>query len=292
MAPLGNRARAELPDSSFAYVDSKGQRRLPIHDASHVRNALSRFEQVAFESDAARERARQRLLRAAQKYGIAPIGFFDGQLRKERRQGETLARAARVASLPRGRVTLLLADVEGSTTLARKLGDDFPSVLDSLWKTVRGAVRRAVGDEVDIRGDEYFAVFRQPMNALKAAIAIQRSTCQMTWPKNVECRVRIGLHTGQPTITDAAYVGIHVHTLARVCSAGHGGQILLSSAAQEALAGSIGPDIGVRELGRYMLAGLAAPEALYQVEADGLMSNFPRLRARLAPARIRAATAR
>jgi class 3 adenylate cyclase len=232
------------------------------------------------------------LLKAAQRYGIAPIGFFDGQLRKERRQGETLARAAKVASLPRGTVTMMLADVEGSTPLARKLGDDFPSLLDGVWKTVRSAVHRAAGDEVDIRGDEYFAVFRQALNALKGAIAVQTSICRMSWPKGVEFRVRIGLHTGQPTITDAAYVGIHVHTLARVCSAGHGGQILLSSATQQALAQSLQPDIVFRPLGRYLLAGLAAPEALFQVEAAGLMSDFPRLRARLAPARIRAATAR
>ena len=98
MPQLGATARAHLPDTAFAYIDSRGQRRLPIHDASHVRNALARFEQVAFEDDAARERARQRLLRAAKKYGIVPLGFFDGQLRKERQQTEIKARARDIAS--------------------------------------------------------------------------------------------------------------------------------------------------------------------------------------------------
>src|SRR6266480_1996584 len=102
MPSLSAVARNKLPASAFAYIDAQGRRRLPIHDASHVRNALSRFDQTAFENDAAREKARQRLLRAAKKYGIVPLGFFDGQLRKERQQTEIKARARDIASLPRG----------------------------------------------------------------------------------------------------------------------------------------------------------------------------------------------
>src|SRR5213080_1783546 len=86
MARLSASERASLPDSAFAYVDSRGQRRLPIHDQAHVRNALARFERVRFEDDAARERARKRLLNAAKKYGIVPVGFITGQLRSERTQ--------------------------------------------------------------------------------------------------------------------------------------------------------------------------------------------------------------
>src|SRR5918992_1358159 len=86
MAELSARKRARLPDSAFAYIDSKGKRRLPIHDRSHVRNALARFDRVAFEDEAAKERARQRLLRAAKKHGIVPIGFFNGQLRSGTRE--------------------------------------------------------------------------------------------------------------------------------------------------------------------------------------------------------------
>src|SRR6266478_5704122 len=85
MSQLNSKKRAQLPRSAFAYVDSKGRRRLPINDEPHVRNALARFNQVAFEDDAARERARKRLLSAAKKYGIVPIGFMTGQLRSERR---------------------------------------------------------------------------------------------------------------------------------------------------------------------------------------------------------------
>ncbi|MDQ3870871.1 MAG: hypothetical protein M3301_04550, partial [Chloroflexota bacterium] len=88
MPELDARKRARLPNTAFAYVDSQGRRRLPIHDESHVRNALARFNQTRFEDEAARERARQKILRAAKKYGIVPIGFMTGQLRSQRREAE------------------------------------------------------------------------------------------------------------------------------------------------------------------------------------------------------------
>src|SRR5581483_3033206 len=100
MARLTPSARAKLPDSAFAYIDASGARRLPINDAAHVRAALARFNQVSFEDEAARDRARLRLLRAAQKHGVAPIGFISAQLQPQRR-------------LPTGRVTFLLTDIEG-----------------------------------------------------------------------------------------------------------------------------------------------------------------------------------
>ncbi len=284
MAPLDARARARLRDSSFAYVDSTGRRRLPINDAPHVRNALARFDQTRFENDAARERARQRLLRAAKKYGIAPLGFFDGQLRKERRQGELKARAADIASLPRGTVTFLLTDIESSTRLLQRLGDAYAALLRDVQAIIRTKVRRVGGHEVDARADEFFAVFQHPARALDAALAIQRSLRKREWPEGVEVRVRIGLHTGRPTLGDAGYLGIAVHTAARVCSAAHGGQIVLSSAARNAMAmdGGLADGPAFRALGRYVLAGLPEPDALFQVQAAGLIAKFPRPRARVA----------
>src|SRR5712672_2844381 len=106
--PLDAKQRAKLPDSAFAYIDSRGQRRLPINDAAHVRNALARFNQVVFEDEAARDKARTRLLRAAAKHGVVPVGFVSAQLQPQRK-------------LPKGRVTFLLTDVEGSTDLLHRL---------------------------------------------------------------------------------------------------------------------------------------------------------------------------
>jgi class 3 adenylate cyclase len=279
MPQLASSARARLPDSAFAYVDSRKRRRLPIHDASHVRNALARFDQTAFEDDLARERARQRLLRAATKYGIVPLGFFDGQLRKERLTTEVKARARDIARWPRGTVTFLLTDIEGSTVLLRQLGDEYATLLRDVRALIRKSVRDAGGHEVDARADEFFAAFAKPAAALDAAMRIQRSLKKREWPDGVEVCVRIGLHSGRTTLTETGYVGIAVNTAARVCSAGHGGQILLSSATRDALEGIETAGVVLRALGRYALAGLPDPEALFQVHAADLRVKFPKLRA-------------
>src|SRR5256714_1918283 len=86
MPQPGRKAPGQLPGSGFAYIDFRGHRRLPINDEAHVRNALARFNQVRFEDEATRERSRTRLLRAAKKYGIVPLGFMTGQLRSQSRQ--------------------------------------------------------------------------------------------------------------------------------------------------------------------------------------------------------------
>jgi class 3 adenylate cyclase len=274
MPTLSASARSRLPDSAFAYVDSLGERRLPIHDAAHVRNALARFEQVSFEDDAARARARERLLRAAKKHGIVPLGFFDGQLRKER---ESKTRASDMRRWPRGTVTFLLTDIEGSTALLQRLGDRYAAVLRDVRSLIRDAVRGAGGSEVDARADEFFAVFHEPAGALAAAVAIQRGLAAKKWPRGEAVCVRIGVHTGRSTLGEAGYVGIAVHTAARICSAGHGGQILVSAHAIAALK-SPSADIRFRGLGEYELPSLGEPLALFQVEARALRARFPRLR--------------
>ena len=270
MPTLSATARARLPDSAFAYIDSQGRRRLPINDVSHVRNALARFDQVGFEDDAARERARERLLRAAKKHGIVPLGFFDGQLRK--------ARGANVRSLPRGTVTFLLTDIEGSTRLLERLGDEYTGLLRDVRTVIRTSVRSASGYEVDARADEFFAVFRRSTHALDAALAIQRGLRDKVWPQKADVRVRIGMHTGRPTLTDTGYVGIAVHIAARVAYASHGGQILLSSAAHDSFVVRLAEGIAFRSLGRFSLHGVAEPEALWQVDAADLRAKFPRPR--------------
>jgi class 3 adenylate cyclase len=390
MATLDQQKRAKLPDSAFAYVDSKGQRRLPINDESHVRNALARFNQTRFEDEAARDRARRRLLAAARKYGIVPVGFFDGQLRAQRheaaagrlvlelgqieslgdlqlrlrselrdttleafewsaslggylgadgrpgvmpaagtgravtlidRRGRpmtalvhdpatlrdphllgSVVSAVRLAmenrqlqatvdadardarSLPTGAVAFLMSDIEDSTGLLHRLGDAYARLLTEVRGIQRTAVRRAGGREIDARADEYFAVFERASDALGAALSIERRVSGRSWPDGVAVRLRIGLHHGKPTLTDTGYIGIAVHTTARICSAGHGGQILVSRAARDILSvddgsGSRRPGVRYRPLGAYRLHGLRRPEPLFQVEAAGLGSDFPALRA-------------
>ena len=265
MPPLGAKERAKLPDSAFAYVDSRGRRRLPIHDAAHVRNALARFSQVAFEDEGARDKARTRLLRAAKKHGIVPIGFVSAQLQPQRK-------------LPKGHVTFLLTDIEGSTDLLGRLDDRYPSLLADVRRLMRAAVRRAGGREVDARADELFAAFERAPAALAAALAIQRTMGTTAWPDGVDVRVRIGVHRGRPTLTDTGYVGLSVHTAARICSAAHGGQIVVSSAVRSAVLESLADGVTLRSLGAWRLQGLREPETLYQVEAADLLADFPPLR--------------
>jgi class 3 adenylate cyclase len=266
MARLGARERAQLPDSAFAYIDSSGRRRLPIHDASHVRNALARFGQVAFEDEGARDRARSRLLRAAKKHGIMPIGFISAQLQPQRK-------------LPTGHITFLLTDIEGSTGLLARLDDGYAILLADIRRRVRTAVRRAGGREVSARGDDQFAVFERARDAVKAALAIQRAMQDGGWPEGIDdVRLRIGLHRGRPALTDTGYVGISVHAAARICFAAHGGQIVVSGAVRSAVLEVLPEGVALRDLGNWRFRGLPEPVAIYQVEAEGLLDDFPPLR--------------
>lgn len=267
MPPLDAKRRARLPDSAFAYVDSRGQRRLPIHDRAHVRNALARFRQVAFETEAARERARASVLRAASRHGIMPIGFINGQLRA----GATDA----PRRLPSGQVTFLFTDMEDSTGLVQRLGNDYPELLEGVRVVQRVAVGSSGGHEVDSRADEFFAVFQRAPDALEAALAAQRGLRKRDWPGGVEVRVRMGIHSGRPTLTGMSYVGIAVNTAARVCSAAHGGQILVSGDARAATEGQEPEGVELRRLGDFRLRGLQRTQALFHVVTTDLPVGFP-----------------
>jgi class 3 adenylate cyclase len=262
MPALTAKERARLPDRAFAYIDSSGRRRLPIHDAAHVRNALARFGQVAFEDDAARDQARIQLLRAAKRHGIMPIGFVRAQLEPQRK-------------LPTGQVTFLLADLEGSTELLRRLEDRYAPLLTEVRRLVRAAVRDAGGREVSARGDDVFAVFERTAAALEAALAIQRAMRATAWPGGTEVRLRIGLHRGRPALTDTGYVGLSVHAAARICFAAHGGQIVLSAAARAAVSESLADGISLSSIGAWRFRGLPEPVDLFQVDAPDLLSGFP-----------------
>lgn len=266
MPPLGARERAGLPNSAFAYVDAQGRRMLPIHDEAHVRNALARFSRVNFENDADRDRARMRLLKAAKKLGIMPLGFVGAQLRPEQK-------------LPRGQVTFALADIEGSTELLHRLGDGYGPVLNQVRRLLRTAVRRAGGREVDARGDELFAAFERAPAALSAALAIQRGVSGHAWGDGIDLRVRVGLHTGRPTLAETGYIGLAVHTVARVCTSAHGGQIVISSAARDALGDPLPDGVVLKSLGSWRLHGLRESVELLQVRAADLLDDFPPPRA-------------
>jgi class 3 adenylate cyclase len=132
---------------------------------------------------------------------------------------------------------------------------------------------------VDARGDEFFAVFEHAAAAVDAAVELQRAMAEGPWPDGIGVRVRAGIHSGRPTLTETGYVGLAVHAAARICYGAHGGQIVVSSAARAALADPPSGGITLRSLGSWRFQGLRDPHELFQVEVDGLAATFPPLRA-------------
>ena len=277
MAQLGSAERARLPDRAFAYIDAHGRRRLPIHDAGHVRNALARFNQVAFEDDAARDRARTRLLKAAKRHGIVPVGFIASQLDSERAFGER--RAHRPVPLPTGFLTMLMTDIEGSTGLVNRLGERYGELIGGARDLLRATAVAFAGQEVETRADEFFAVFESPGAALDAAVAMQRSFRGSPWLDGVEVNVRIGIHSGYPTLDEVNYTGLAIHTAARVCAAAHGGQVLVSGDTKAASHGQRPAGVRFVTLGEHRLRGIPDAVPLFQAAAKGLRSRFPPPRA-------------
>jgi DNA-binding NarL/FixJ family response regulator/class 3 adenylate cyclase len=178
-----------------------------------------------------------------------------------------------VSDLPHGTVTLLFTDVEGSTRLVHLLGDDYETILDDHRRLLRDAVASSGGQVVDWRGDEFFVVFSEANGAADAAVAAQRALGEHDWPEGAELKVRIGMHTGHPSLRPEGYFGIDVHRAARICQAGHGGQILLSEQTRHALDGHH----LLEDLGIHQLRGLPEPERIFQLNAPGLPNRFPAL---------------
>lgn len=276
MARLSSADRKGLSDRAFAYVDSRGRRLLPIHDEPHVRNALARFGQVRFEDETARDQARRRLLQAAKRHRIVPVGFIASEL-------DVVKRTTAGDDLPTGFVTMLMTDVEGSTALVQQLGGRFGLLIDEVWSVLRAAVLDHRGVEVEARADELFAVFEAPLAAVDAAVEVQRTLGRRSFVDDVHVRVRIGIHSGYPTRTVGNYVGLDVNTTARITALGHGGQIVASPSTREAVSGGTSGAVRFVSLGPHRLRGLSAPMPLFQIGASGLRSTFPPLRTELAP---------
>jgi class 3 adenylate cyclase len=178
-----------------------------------------------------------------------------------------------VRELPAGTVTFVFTDVEGSTRLARELRERYRDVLDDHRRLLREAFAGAGGYEVDTQGDAFFFAFPRALNAVEAAVAAQRALAAHPWPDGTRVRVRIGIHTGEATPSDGRYVGLAVHRAARIASAGHGGQILVSGTTRDLVEDELPRDQRLRDLGEHALKDLPRPERLFRLHADGLEEN-------------------
>ena len=192
--------------------------------------------------------------------------------------------------LPTGTVTFLFTDIEGSTRLVNRLRDGYARVMSEHQKLLRAAFGGHHGEEVDAQGDSMFWVFRGAREAIAAAADSQRRLAGHEWPEGAAVRVRMGIHTREPVIAEDRYVGLDVHRAARICDAGHGGQVLLSQTTHALLEGELPEGVAIRELGEAHLKDLDRPERLHQLDVAGLDTSFPPLnttgRAAGAPIRV------
>ncbi len=185
--------------------------------------------------------------------------------------------AGSVPELPTGTVTFLFTDIEHSTLLLQELGDRWPQVLEDHRRLVGAAIEASRGRQIGTEGDSFFAVFSSALDAATAVVAAQRALAAHPWP-GFDVRVRMGLHTGQARVLGDGYVGLDVHRAARIAAAGHGGQILVSDAAASLIEKELPPGVGLRDLGEHRLKDLPRPERLYQLEVQGLPTEFPALK--------------
>ena len=183
-------------------------------------------------------------------------------------------------TLPTGTVTFLFTDIEGSTKLLQELGRErYRMVQDDHGRRMRAAVVAEGGTEIRTEGDSFFVTFATPGAALRAAVAAQRAMAAEPWPHGRPLRVRMGMHTGEGHVGGDDYVGIDVNRAARIAAAGHGGQVLLSTATRALVEHDLPERTRLRDLGVHRLKDIPHPEELYDVVIEGLPSEFPPLRA-------------
>jgi predicted ATPase/class 3 adenylate cyclase len=191
-----------------------------------------------------------------------------------------------MSELPTGTVTFLFTDIEGSTRILQAFRERWRAILEDHNRLLRGAIREAGGKDLRTEGDSFFAVFRSASAAVVAAASAQRALAAHSWPPEVTIRVRMGMHTGEGTVGGDDYVGLDVHRAARIAAAGHGGQVLLSSATSELVRPSLPDGMGLRDLGRHRLKDLARPERIVQLTIAGLPAEFPPIRSLETPTNL------
>jgi len=189
-----------------------------------------------------------------------------------------------VDELPSGAVTFLFTDLEGSTQLVKQLRERYHESLGEHQRLLREAFAKHRGRELDTQGDAFFVVFASARDAVLAALEAQRALARYPWPGGRPFKVRMGIHTGQTNPVNGRYTGLAVHRAARICAAGHGGQVLVSQATQTLVEDEEeNLDVQLRDLGSQRLKDLDRPVHLYQLVAPGIAEQFPPLRKEAAP---------
>jgi len=177
-----------------------------------------------------------------------------------------------------GTVTLLFTDIEGSTRLLQQVGEYYTDLLEECRQLLRASFQQWNGNVVDTQGDAFFVAFARATDAARGAVAAQHALASHLWPQGVVVRVRMGIHTGEPMLSAENYIGLDVHHAARIMSAGHGGQVLLSQTTRELVEHGLSDDVSLRDLGAHRLKDLQHPSHLFQLVIGGLPADFPPLK--------------
>jgi class 3 adenylate cyclase len=172
-------------------------------------------------------------------------------------------------TLPSGTVTFVFTDIEESTALLQKLGDGYAGLLADHRRIVREAFG-ANGVEIDTQGDAFFYAFPRAREAVAAAVEVQRAHAAHEWPDAAPVRVRIGLHTGEPSVAEEGYVGLDVVRAARICTSAKGGHVLLSETTRALIGSQLPAGVSVFPLGERHLKGIEEPERVYELEIEGI----------------------
>lgn len=177
-------------------------------------------------------------------------------------------------TLPTGTVTFAFTDLEGSTALLKRLGDDeYARLLAIHRRLVRDIFAGHDGHEIDTQGDAFFYSFVRARQAVTAAVDLQRAHAKASWPGDVSVLVRIGLHTGEPAVGDEGYTGLDVVRAARIAAVGRGGQILLSDTTRAIVTDGLADGVSLRALGEQRLKDIDRPEPLFEVLVEGIAAS-------------------
>lgn len=180
--------------------------------------------------------------------------------------------------LPNGTVTLLFIEVAESTALLQQLGDYYTDLLQEWQHLLHEIVIEHNGHEVNVQGDTLLVAFGRATDAIVAAVAIEHALAHHCWPEGISVQVRMGLHTGEPQLVSGTYIGPDVHHAARIMSAAHAGQILLSQTTRDLVELLLQADTSLRDLGEYRLKDLQRPSRLFQLVCPDLPADFPPLK--------------
>jgi WD40 repeat protein/DNA-binding SARP family transcriptional activator len=237
--------------------------------------ALGETSQVALAYERCVEALRNEL-------GVEPSAetriLYEKLARGEETSRAIVAPLPSILVQPSGTVTFLFSDIEGSTKLLERLGDEYAILLSDQIDLLRGAAEKFNGHEVDTQGDAFFFAFFRAADAVGFAAEAQRQLTSHSWPQGATLRVRMGLHTGEPMLARTGYVGMDVHRAARIGAAGHGGQVLMSRTTRDLVENDLPPNTHLTDLGEHKLKDLRYPVHIVQLTLEDLPSEFPPLK--------------